>query len=70
MDNSVCVYCGVVLPGQFFGDGVIGAGDESCRVSPGGIRFGRHGERTQSYSPQQREHQHAQKHCLGTHQQF
>lgn len=61
---------GVALPGQVFGHGVIGAGDEGCRVSPGGIRFGRHGERTQSHSPQQREHQRTQNHRLRTQQPF
>lgn len=62
----VCVY---PLPGQIFGHLFVGAGDKGSGVCARvGVGLGRHGERSQSHSPQQREHQHTkQRNLWGCH---
>lgn len=61
----VCVY---PLPGQIFGHLFVGAGDKGSGVCARRVGLGRHGERSQSHSPQQREHQHTkQRNLWGCH---
>ena len=54
----------MVSPCQVFSNSVIRTGDKSCRMCARCVRLRCHGERSQSNSPQQLEHKHAEEYRL------